>query len=202
MTYSTSKPDSGDSPSLDVTQIKTNFSEFAGKFLLNHTALNNAFQGSHESVILQKQTEDPEVSNNFTDLYAKNATSNAGTQPQLFSKILKFLPTSTDNTNAPNTPIQMTYNTVNKVGPQYQSFLPGGYLVIFGVENVVASNTVTITLTTVPTSILIALANCNGSSFNASTKIISNSQFQIFSGTSGTDIAPTLPFSWLIVGKV
>ena len=61
MTYSFTKPDSGPSPRIDVTQLQTDFSQFAGIFSstaagvnYNHTALNNKNQGDHEMGSMQQ----------------------------------------------------------------------------------------------------------------------------------------------------
>lgn len=207
MTFSPTKPDAGKSPAIDVSQIQTNFSLWASVFDNNHTAITGLTRnsGDHESVIIPKRVGDVGVTQDLSVLFCKDATSNAGTQPQLFSQILKFLPTTEDHTNAQNVGVQLTYQTVNIAGPQYQTFLPGGYLVIFGTETISGTNySTTITLTTIPTKILVAFASSNGLGFyNCSTKIISNSQFSINTSlTGGAVLAPATPFTWLIVGTV
>src|SRR6186713_2669478 len=132
MTFSPTTPQSQPSPAATQAQIQTNFAEYARIFALNHSAVNTSNQGDHEGVILTRQTVDPGVTEDLEAVYCKDATSKAGTQPQLFAKIKKFLPNSKDTQNAPNIPMQLTYNAVNVAGPQYQSFLPGGYLLYFG----------------------------------------------------------------------
>jgi len=200
MTYSITKPDAGPSPEIDVVQIMTNFATFATGLSANHTELNDPNQGDHENVILTLQTDDPGVTQDLTVLYCKNAPSQAGTQPQLFVQIPKFLPTDNDSTNAPNEPMQLTYNSVNIAGPVYQSFLPGGYLIYFGSTTNI---TVPITLSPAPTKILVAIATPNNlkvsnpTPFFVSTTILSNTQFMINSNATGT-----YSFGWMAIASV
>lgn len=223
MTYSPTKPDPGPSPRIDVSQIQTNFSKFASIFSstvagvnYNHTALNNVNQGDHESIIFSLQNNDPGVTQSLCVLYCKNGASNAGTQPQLFAQIPKFLPKAPDVFPNPNLPIRLTYNTVNTVGPnQFQSFLPRGalpvgasydtamYLLYMGTTNDITTN---ITLNPAPTSILIAIATPNNLTspgtaipYNVSTQIISNSQFKINSTLNAPNVTPAYNFTWMAI---
>ena len=212
MTYSETKPDAGPAPSIDVTQIQTNFAEFAAVFATNHVALNQAFQGKHSTVIIQNRVgiSDPGVTKGLTALYVKEATqATAGPQPQLFVQIPKFLPTILDTTNAPNKGMQLTYNTVNVAGPIYQSFLVGGYLVYLGeltgmtVPN--ATLALTVTLTPAPTKLLIAMATGNntingGNLLSASTIINSPTTFTVYSFANGSKPAITYTFRWMAIG--
>jgi hypothetical protein len=188
MTYDPTSPNAQQSPRDQTTQVRTNFSEFQNVFNNNHTNINTLKQGDHEAIIFKKQTLDRGVTNTLDVVYAKDAASQAGTQPQLFLQIPKFLPKFPDTTDAPNTPMQLTYNMVNTAGPVYQSFLAGGYLIYFGM---VSSIVAPITLSPAPTKILAAIAYCNvaipGSNapFNISTVVLNNSQFQIFSNVPG-----------------
>ena len=84
---------------------------------------------SMKSIILTQQTVDPVIDNDFVALYTKNATSNISTTLQIFERIQQF------NADIANTPIQLTYDQVNTAGPQYQSFLAGGYLIYFAICN-------------------------------------------------------------------
>jgi hypothetical protein len=188
MSYSITKPDAGPSPAIDASQIQTNFSTYATVFSANHTAINSNNQGDHENVILTNQSVDPAITENNISLYCQNATSNLGTQPQLFAKTTKRIP------NNPNKfPMQMTYNTVNTVGPVYQSFLPGGYLLYWGMTSNTAVN---ITLSPAPTRIVTALAfsNTYNTSLRVATKIISSSSFQINSTLTGV-----YSISWMAI---
>lgn len=190
MTFTPIKPDAGPSPALDAPIIQTNFaqiaarfSQSAGGFNYNHTSLNSAKQGNHEVILMQKQTSDPVVDNNEVILYVKDATSNAGTQPQLFIRIPRYLPTKYDTRTVSNTPMQLTYNQVNTAGPIYQSFLMGGYLIFFGTTVNIAAN---IVLSPAPTRLLIANAAFQqtlggNAGANIMTQILSNSTFKILS---------------------
>lgn len=144
MTYDPTQPASTTSPALSVGDIQTNFAQFFNVFKANHVALNDFNQGKHSAIILEKQTADPTVTDDQVTVYAKDATSGLGTEPQLFAKIKE--------TNLfPDLPFQLTLNQVNVIGPQYQSFLMGSYLVYVGSTTNIA---VSITLTPAPTSIL------------------------------------------------
>ncbi len=200
MTYSPIVPQSGPSPAATQAQIQTNFAEFALKLLVNHSAMNSKNQGDHEGIVLEKQTVDPGVVEDLVALYCKDVISQASTEPQLFAQIKKFLPTSIDGTPAPNTPMQLTYNTVDTVGPnQFQSFLPGGYLLHFGSTTA----TGTITLSPAGSAILMAIATPNNMTtsgtptpFTISTAIVNNSQFNIFSNATGV-----FSITWLAISK-
>lgn len=144
---------------------------------------------------MENQTVDPGVNQNLVVLYNKNASSNAGTQPQLFMQIPQFLPNA-----IPNDPMQLTYNTVNTSGPQYQSFLAGGYLFYTG-SLTTAAGTTTITLTTVPTKLLVVIPAIHGvfsgvSNYLVATTIISNSQFSITVNSVASFV------TWIAIGSV
>jgi hypothetical protein len=211
--FSPDKPDAGPSPLIDVVQIRTDFSTYATVFAKNHTAFNTRNQGDHEDVILTLQTVNPGVNADLDVLYCIDAISHAGTQPQLFVQIPKFLPNAIDSTDAQNTPMQLTYNTVNIAGPQYQSFLPGGYLLYWGVDTGTTVTDVnitdTITLSPAPTQIIVAFATANtmttGTSvpipFNESTQITSNSTFIINSTGNGEGAPIAYSFGWYAIAK-
>ena len=152
MTYSPLIPVGSIPPVDQVTDLVTNFSQYAVGFNSNHTPLNLSKQGSHEGVLLTLQTSDPAVTQNLAVLYCRNSTSKAGTQPQLFVRIPAFISGITPQ----NPPMQLTYNSVNTSGPQYQSFIPGGYIVYWGTLTL---NTPTnIVLSPVPTFVVMAIA--------------------------------------------
>lgn len=215
------KPDAGPSPALDAPTIQTNFAQFASIFsntiagiIQNHTPLNNRNQGDHESVIMQLQTGDPGITQDLDSLYAKNASSNAGTQPQLWLQIPKFLPTIKDPTNNPNLGMQLTYNSVGLAGPQYYSFIGGQqlYLVYFGTDTGTSASSIidTITLSPAPTKILMAIATPNNFTvgrpgaqipFTVSTLVTSSNTFQIFSTGNLAGSGPAIPYSfgWIAI---
>ncbi len=201
MTYVPDFPPSTESPKDTQVQFQTNFASYATVFNVNHSALNSTNQGDHEAVLLEKQTSDPAVVDDLVALYCKNAVSNVSTQPQLFARILKFLPNQSNPSTRPNDPMQLTYNTVNVAGPnQFQSFLPGGYLLHFGT----VTATGTVTLSPIPTKILIAIAIPNNMTTvgtpipnDVSTNILSNSQFQILS-TLATGV---FSFCWITISQ-
>lgn len=201
MTYVPNTPQAQPSPKDTRAQIQTNFAQWAAQFVKNHSAMNSSSQGDHQAVVMEIQVADPGVTQDLVALFCKPAFSTAGVQAQLFSQIKKFLPTPMDGTEAPNTGIQLTYNTVNTAGPtQYQSFLPNGYILYFGTTNAVG----TITLSPAPTIILCAIAMPNNLTTvgtpvpnTVSTNPLNNFQFDILSSTA----TGTYSFTWLVIAK-
>jgi len=201
MTYVPDTPQAKPSPKDTQAQIQTNFAQWAAKFLINHSAMNSSSQGDHQAVILQNQVADPGVTQDQVTLFCKNATSQAGTQPQLFAQIKKFLPTLNDPRDAPNDGMQLTYNSVNTVGPnQFQSFLIGGYLLYFGIVTALG----TVTLVPAPSQIIIAIAQPNNMTTvgtpianTVSTNVLNNSQFQILSSTA----TGVFSFTWIAIAR-
>lgn len=210
MTFSPTTPQSQLSPATTQAQIRTNFSEFARIFALNHSAFNSANQGDHENVIFSTQATDPGVTEDLVALYSKDATSLSGTQPQLFAKIKKFLPNSFDTENAANTPMQLTFNTVNVAGPQYQSFLPGGYLLYFGINTGVTVPNVaiadTIILSPAPTQFITAIAIPNTMTtigtpvpFTVATEINTATNDRFIIHSSGNSSGAPIPYSFTYI---
>ena len=201
MTFNPNSPQGNDSPANQVGKVQTNFSTYATGFSKNHTALNDPSQGSHSTIIFEKQAVDPVITDNYCVLYSKDSTSKLGTQPQLFLRIPVFLPTKLDNNNPSNPAMQLTYNQVNIAGPIYQSFLPGKNLLYFGMTSIANPLTSTnVTVSPSPTKILMALAYATSTSLGAarlvSTKIISSTQFTIFT-TAFT--SPSVTFTWMAI---
>ena len=197
MTYSPITPQSQPSPAATQAQIQTNFAQFATIFSRNHTALNNSNQGKHEAVILENLSADPGVINDLVSLYNKNATSKSGTEPQLFAQILKFLPTPTDPTDADNLGMQLTQSVVNLVGPnQFQSFLPGNFMLYFGT----VTATGTVILSPAPTTIhaVLAIPNDITSTIPSLLSVVvnqtTNDRFDIFSNAIGV-----FSFTWIAI---
>ena len=212
MSYILKKPDAGPSPALDASIIQGNFAAFATVFATNHIALNNVFQGDHSFVYINNRTNDPGVTGNFTVLYAKDTLSNAGTEPQLYAQIPTFLPTDRDSTKAENLGMLLTYNTVDTAGPQYQSFLPGGYFIIFGTQTGMTVPGVKISdqviLTVKPTKLLAVfpspytLTTSSPKGFNVSAVIDGTDRFTIYSTGNGTSLAIPYSIGWLAIGTI
>lgn len=195
MTYNPKKPDPGKSPLLDAPTIQGNFAAWASIFANNHAGMNIANQGDHLGVIFTNQSSAPNITQALDVLFNFNAPSatTGGVQPQLFLKVPTFLPTENDTTQSPTiSRMQLTYNTVNVAGPQYQSFLSGGYVLYTGTTNA----TGVVTLSPAPTTILMAIATSNtlaGSlpiigavPFQVGTQVLTNSTFRINSTASGS----------------
>lgn len=211
MSYTITKPDAGPSPALDAVNIRNNFSTFATALAVNHKAMNDSKQGFHSNVVLDKQTLDPIVDGAEAIIYAKDSTSNAGTQPQLFVRIPVFLPIGSDTTQALNDPMQLTYNSVNTSGTVtasytiYQSFLIGKYLFYFGFCTNIAA---TITLSPTPSSLILAIASpntvksvSNFAPYDCSTQILTSSTFKINSTLNGSGPANPYSFGFFAIGS-
>lgn len=214
MTYSPTTPQENQSPKDTQAQIQTNFSQYDTIFSANHRALNANHQGDHEQVIFQKQTTLPELLEDQVNLFAKDVVANSSTEPQLFAQLLKYLPNAFDSTNAQNDPMQLTFNLVNVAGPQYQSFLPGGNLLYFGmISGMTVPNVnidTTITLVPTPSEILIAMAIPNsmttvGTAIPMTISTIpntaTNASFRITSTGNGSGIATAYSFSYICIAR-
>ncbi len=195
MTYDPNITQNLPSPAAIVAQIRTNFSEYADAFDNNHSSINSSNQGKHTNVSLQRQAVDPVIEGDFADLFSKIVNANFGLSQQIFSMIPQFLPNE-----LPNDPMQLTFNTVDSVGPQYQSFIAGGYIVYFGQTNNIAT---TITLSPAPTEIVCVIANSNtlNTSINPNDigVVINANQFQ-FNITSASAAGFYL-FTWVAIAK-
>jgi len=148
MTYDPNIPNDLPPPKVIVDQIRTNFSQYAAVFDNNHVAINDTNQGKHSNVILQRQISNPVIEGDYDSLYSKSVTSNSSTSEELFVTVPQFLPN-----DQPNDPQQLTFNSVN-LNPQFQTFLPGGYILYF--DSIPSANvvSVTVTLTPAPSEIL------------------------------------------------
>lgn len=142
MTYNPNIPQNLPSPKIATEAIRTNFSEYDDIFDNNHEAINSSNSGKHTNVILQAIT-DPEVTDNLVSLYGKSVTATSGASQEAFAKIKRFL-----SLDKPNAPMQLTFNTVNTSGPQYQSFLAGGYIIYWG--TIPSANVINTQITLVP----------------------------------------------------
>ncbi len=196
MTYDPSIPTDLPPPNVAVDKIRTNFSQYASVFDNNHVALNANNQGQHSNVLLQGQSSDPTVSGNFDSLYSKSITTNSSTSQELFLRIPKFLPDKN------NTPMQLTFNSVNTAGPVYQSFMAGGYIVYFGETNNIA---VPITLSPKPLKILCVIANGNkfttvGTPVPYDAQVVVNANNFQFTITS-LNASGVYRFSWFAIGS-
>ncbi len=206
MTFDPNIPQSEPSPATQQPDVKTNFGQFASVFsstsggvIYNHTPLNSSNQGKHEAIILEKQVIDPVIAGNIVDIYNKN--------DQIFLRIPRFLPENT------NTPIQLTYSTVNTAGPQYQSFLPGGYILYTGSSSGITSSAspvvTTITLSPAPSLILLPMAASNTMTqfgtpqpCGIGTQILNASQFNITLTSPSNGAAATYNITWFAIGAV
>jgi hypothetical protein len=208
MTYDPTIPKATLSPSNSATSTQTNFSTYQTAFTANHVAINDSNQGKHAGVVLKTQSSDPDILNNYDALYCKNSISQTGTQPQLFSRIPKFLPNELTNS-----PIQLTYNQVVKSGvttpsnsSMYQSFMFGGYVIFMNQTTVTFSSGTTITLTPTPTKILNVIAQplvdpvANGT-FAYSVNITTTSTFKISVKKISTALT-SATFSWIAICTV
>ena len=204
MTYNPDIPNTIDSPASQQAAIQTNFAQFAaiystlsGGVIYNHMPINGSQEGKHAAVLMNSQASDPAVTNNYAALYAKNVVSNAGAALQLFARIQDFLPNGKDQ----NHPMQLTFDTVNTAGPQYQTFLAGGYVLYMGTS----LPNVTITLVPAPVTLCCVQATSNRMTIAGTlvpilsgTQILTASTFQI---KSSNDPGGTT-FAWFAIGNI
>ncbi len=201
MTYDPNIPENLPPGTVIVDQIRANFSQYATVFDNNHEPLNNSNQGKHTNVLLQQQFTAPVVDGSFDAFYSAPVQSNSSLSQELFVKIPQFLPEQ-----FPNNPMQLTFNTVNTAGTQYQSFLAGGYIIYWGmIASATPTIATTITLVPVPTKIVCVIPNptkvASTSSFplspiRVSSNVLSNSQFTI----NATFPTGTGDIYWLCIG--
>jgi len=189
MTYDPNTPNADDSPANQQPQIRTNFSQFASIFSLlsggviyNHSALNTGNQGKHEAILMEDQLTDPVVDDEFVSLYNKDG--------QLFSRIQQFLPNE-----IPNFPVQMTFGQVDIIGPQYQSFLSGGYILYIGSS--IKSTTVTLIPACTELLTVIVTPNTGTSNFGAGVTITQPNMFVI----NSTGFGGAYVFNFIAIGK-
>jgi len=207
MTYDPQIPLASSNPKDSASPIQVNFSQFAAIFsklvggvYYNHMPMNDPSEGKHASVILQNQTLDPGVTEDLAVLYSKTVTQTGTPQPQLHVQIPTFLPTPDDRTIAPNEPMLLTYSSVDVAGPIFYSFLPGGYLIAFGIVTG-AAITSTINMPVATTKILTVIVNPNtveggaGSSpVKISADIKTATQFVAYSPAA-------FDFTWVAIAK-
>jgi len=106
MTYNPNIPIGNISPKDQVTDLRNNFSDFATKWVVNHTAFNDPHVGDHDNVILTRTTSIPPAGTDTDVLFCQDAVSAISTEPQLFVRIPKFLPTDLDPKTVGNRPMQ------------------------------------------------------------------------------------------------
>jgi hypothetical protein len=189
MTYDPNTPNDSDSPANQQPQIKTNFAQLASIFsstsggvVYNHSAFNTGNQGKHEAIILEDQVTDPDVENDLVSIYNKGG--------QIFSRVLQFLPNA-----IPNFPTQLTYGTVNTAGPDYQSFLPGGYILYIGTATVASQKT----LSPACSELLMVIGTPNNGTtvLDVGATIVQPNKF-----TLNSTLAPgAYVFSYIAIGK-
>jgi hypothetical protein len=154
MTYDPTQPKDLPPPATGVQSVKANFSQYATAFGNNHVPMNATYEGKHTNVILQQQGSDPINEGGFDSLYIKPIVSNLIPSEELFVRIPQFLPI-----DKPNIPMQLTFNIVNVAGPQYQSFLAGGYIIYWGTIPSAGVVNTTITLVPAPSKIVCVIPN-------------------------------------------
>jgi hypothetical protein len=209
--YDPTKPTDLPPPQTGVPSVKANFSQYATGFGNNHVPLNATYEGKHANVILQQQGSIPSNEGGFDSLYSYVANAAFGPTLEIFARIPQFL-----TLDKPNNQTQLTYHAVNVAGPQYQSFLAGGYIIYFGTAT---QNTLNIplnsliTLSPAPSKILciianptrLALVNAVGT-FLAPQKVnvvlstINAAQFTIFAVAPGPGLAVG-DVTWTAIAK-
>jgi hypothetical protein len=128
-------PNGTDAMQLSAAQLRSNFIQIYNAYAENHVPLttpNDLFSGMHTELEMKTQS-DPSTLSDEVALYSKTGT---GSQPQIF-----FRASSSGNV------IQLSNNKVISTGPNYQSFIAGPYIWLFGKITGISNGTV-ITYTT------------------------------------------------------
>ena len=190
-------PQPTQSPSSSQPFILINNQNWPTIFGRNHVTMNNNNQGKHGAVIYKTQTALPSVTGDWGTIFSLSVGSNSGTNTQLFYRTKQFVPGQT------NSPMQFTFNQVNLVGADQQSFIMGGYLVYFGTFNLNggAGTNTTITLSPQPASINTIQVSYNTARLNRDSNSVSvvglnNFQFKVTQNQGGGPYT----FTYFVIG--
>ena len=137
-------------PLIEQPKIKTNFSVFSDAILNNHEPMNDPNQGNHKNVIMKVQASIPPVIQNVGTLFCKSVANGIGTTNQIFYSNFPII----DGNINPKNVNQLTYNQIIYSGSQQQTFIFGGYVIFIGKIAVVASSSITVTLSPTISSII------------------------------------------------
>lgn len=162
-------------------QIRANYQAINQVFSENHVAMNQEFQGMHNSLTFRIQA---------------NPTTSA-TQIALFTKLVNSAPMLFFAPSSSQTPIQLTYNSIstglqstnpNVYKSDQYSFIPGPFIVYGGLITG-ATNGMTKTLTPTSTLLFVATQTVFKSAANNegnSTNILGSSFTITLGGSSAT----------------
>lgn len=128
MSYDPNIPQSTSKRVISQRQIQSNYTAIFNAFARNHSPLGNQdLQGKHDVLVLRSQSGDPTTS---------------ATQIAIYNKLVSGIPNLFYRPNNNQTPIQMTYPSVqvglqpsppNTYFPQQYSFVAGPFVVYTGV---------------------------------------------------------------------
>lgn len=147
MTYNTNIPQGTDPILQSQGQIRPNFQEINRVFSNNHVGINDDFKGQHNVLTMRPQVGDPITS---------------ATQVAIYNKLVSTLPNLFYMPNNTQTPIQLTYpslNTSSSSNEQY-SFVAGPFVVYMG-KKVNVANGQNVVLLPATTLIYVGLTSVN-----------------------------------------
>lgn len=194
MSYNSNIPLGTDPILQSQAQIRANFQSINNVFSNNHFPLNGdpEFQGMHVVLTMRPQ--------NVTD------PSTDATHVAFYNKLVSTIPQLFFRPNSNQTPIQLTYQSINtsKTSPQQYSFVAGPFVVYGGkIHNPTNGQTVTLTPTTTLLYVGLTSANVVFKGANVLAAIptsISGSSFNIsYSGTAASVIT-SLDVYYLAIG--
>jgi hypothetical protein len=173
LSYNPNIPQASSKRVISQRQILANFSGIFDAFAKNHSPLgNNDLQGMHDIMILRDQTN------------VGNPTTTA-TQVAIYNKLVSSVPNLFYRPNNSQTPIQMTYPSIqtglqpsppNTYFPQQYSFVAGPFVFYAGIiKN--PSNGQTITLTPIVSQLRfvgVGVTNFNGGNTFVNSVVASN----------------------------
>jgi hypothetical protein len=191
MSYNTSIPVITDPILQSQAQIKANFQAINYAFSDNHKSLTSdpSFAGMHTVLTMRPQKVDPVTSATQTALYNKLVSS----IPNLF-----FMP------NNAQTPIQMTFGSINAgSGTTQYSFIAGPFVVYAGfISNPTSGQIVTLSPATTLLFVDLTMANSNVSPTAIAEAIPTNVAGSSFTITTQTFIAGTkYDLYYIAIGK-
>lgn len=133
MTYQPNVPQATDPILQSQGQIRPDFQEINRVFSNNHVGINEDFKGQHNVLTMRPQVGDPTTS---------------ATQIALYNKLVSTLPNLFYMPNNAQTPIQLTYPSLNTspTSLDQYSFVAGPFVVYMGKKTAIADGQLVVLL--------------------------------------------------------
>jgi hypothetical protein len=186
MSYNPNIPQSTSKRAISQRQILINFQSIARAFANNHSALGLGTQGKHTVLILKSQGSDP-------------ATTIS--QIAIYQKLVGGIPNWFYRPSVNQTPIQMSYPSIDVTTANSQyTFAPGPFVIYTGkVTNPALNALVTLLPATTLRYVGLTVANYNG--FNINAAVPTNITANTFRINFQNEIGPTRDVYYLAIGN-